>query len=339
MPRATLELVAARAGVSRQTVSNVLNSPQLVAAETAERVRAAIEELDYRPHLAARQLRTRRSHVLGLRVPPVVDGINGAVLDRFLHAVTEQAQERGYRILLYAAPDVDEVEIAQYDELLETADLDGFVLNNIRLGDTRTSWLTERGVPFVTFGRPWGAQGAHPWVDVDGAAGVRLATEHLLGLGHRRIALLGWPQDDVVGTDRRRGWVDAMTAAGWTEDQLLGMQTLQRDGVEVGVSATHRLLADVGPTAIVAVSDSLALGASVALRAVADPPAVIGFDDTPVAAAVDLSSVAQPLVEAAEHAVSLLLSRLDGDGTHLVEQHRLLTPHLVVRGSSRPPAR
>lgn len=339
MPRATLELVAARAGVSRQTVSNVLNSPQLVAPETADRVREAIEALDYRPHRAARQLRTRRSHVLGLRMPPVADGINGAVLDRFLHAVTEQAQEHGYRILLYASPDVDELEIAQYDELLETADLDGFVLSSTRFGDTRTTWLTEREVPFVTFGRPWGSLAAHPWVDVDGAAGVRAATEHLLALGHRRIALLGWPDDDAVGADRRRGWVEAMTAAGWTTDQLAGMQLLQLDSVEVGVSATQHLLAEVEPTAIVAVSDSLALGASVAVRAVDEPPAVVGFDDTPVAAAVDLSSVAQPLVEAAQHVVSLLLSRLDGDGTHVVEPHRLLTPHLVVRGSSRPPAR
>ena len=111
-PRPTLETVARRAAVSRQTVSNVLNSPHIVRPETLQRVLEVIEEVGYRPNAAARQLRTRRSQVLGLRLQPVADGINGAVLDRFLHSLTEQAQVRGYRIMLFTASD-DDVEIAQ----------------------------------------------------------------------------------------------------------------------------------------------------------------------------------------------------------------------------------
>lgn len=339
--RPTLEHVARRAQVSRQTVSNVLNAPHLVRDETTARVQAAIDELGYRPHTAARQLRTRRSRVLGLRMEPVRDGINGAVLDRFLHALTERAQERGYRVMLFTASD-DRREIDQYDELLDTADLDGFVLTGTHHGDPRTQWLAERNVPFVTFGRPWAAPDApdlldHPWVDVEGATGTRAATEHLLDLGHRRIAFLGWPEDSDLGADRERGWRDALLRAGVAPEDLLFAR--MPDGVAHAARATEDLLATANPpTAIVAVSDSLALGALGVIRQRNQPTAIVGFDDTPVAAALGLSSVAQPLVEAADRVLGLLLRRLDGGPGPVPDPHVLLAPSLVVRATStRPP--
>lgn len=336
--RATLESVAQRAGVSRQTVSNVLNAPHLVRAETTERVRAAIDELGYRPSAAARQLRTGRSRVLGLRLEPVQDGINGAVLDRFLHALTESAQTRGYRVMLFTAPD-DDHEIAQYSELLDTADLDAFVLTSTHHDDARSAWLAEREVPFVTFGRPWTAPGGpgddHPWVDVDGASGTRAAVEHLRRLGHERIAYLGWPDGSDVGEDRASGWISAMVDAGHDASLLRRLHARVPDGVAAGAQAVERVLADAAPTAVVCASDSLALGALTVGRTRETPLAVVGFDDTPVAAAVGLTSVAQPLTEAAHRALDLLLDQLDGTGGTRSRQV-LLTPHLVERASSRP---
>ncbi|HEY0217647.1 MAG TPA: LacI family DNA-binding transcriptional regulator [Cellulomonas sp.] len=346
--RPTLESVAQRAGVSRQTVSNVLNSPHLVRPGTTDRVRAAIEELGYRPSAAARQLRTGRSRVVGLRLEPVRDGINGAVLDRFLHTLTESAQARGYRVMLFTAPD-DEHEIAQYSELLDTADLDAFVLTSTHRADARAAWLAEREVPFVTFGRPWdrpdpeartaGAAGAtgtaddHPWVDVDGAAGTRAAVAHLRGLGHERIAYLGWPDGSDVGEDRASGWAAAMVDAGHDAGLLRRLHARVPDGVAAGAQAIERVLADAAPTAVVCASDSLALGALTVGRNRATPLAVVGFDDTPVAAAVGLTSVAQPLTEAAHRALDLLLDQLDGtEGAR--SRHVLLAPHLMERTSS-----
>ncbi len=337
--RATLESVAQRAGVSRQTVSNVLNAPHLVRAETTERVRAAIEDLGYRPSSAARQLRTGRSRVLGLRLEPVQDGINGAVLDRFLHALTEEAQARDYRVMLFTAPD-DAREIARYDELLDTAELDAFVLTSTHRGDTRTAWLAERGVPFVTFGRPWGISEtacAHPWVDVDGAAGTRAAVEHLRALGHTRIGYVGWPAGSDLGEDRARGWRETMAQAGWAPADLDRLHATVDDGVAAGIEITERLLAEAAPTAVVCVSDSLALGALTVARRRTEPLAVVGFDDTPVAAAVGLTSIAQPVAAAARDAVDLLLSVLDPTDDRTPERHRLLAPHLVERTSSVPP--
>ena len=352
--RPTLQTVADQASVSRQTVSNVLNSPHIVRPETLERVRAVIEELGYRPHGAARQLRTRRSHVIGLRLQPSADGINGAVLDRFLHAFTEQAQLRGYHVMLFTAPD-DSGEIAQYAELLDTLELDAFVLTSTHHGDPRTRWLSERDVPFVTFGRPWDqpvvdvSVPEHAWVDVDGAAGTRAAVEHLQALGHERIAFLGWPAGSDVGDDRRLGWRRAMRAASVPEHVLDGLDVGVEDGVTNGAAAAERLLDLLSPTAFVCASDSLALGALAATRPApgVDPsgapsPAVVGFDDTPVARAVGLSSIAQPLTEAAGQALALLLAQFSahrGTGAAVgvpSDHHVLLSPSLVVRASSSP---
>ena len=336
--RPTLASVAAIAGVSRQTVSNVLNEPSRVQAETLAKVRAVLDEVNYRPHLAARQLRTKRSRVIGLRLEQVTDGINGAVLDRFLHALTEGAQRHGYRISLFTADD-DASEITRYRELLDTTDIDAFVLTSTHHGDVRTAWLTARDIPFVTFGRPWSLPqdtvAPHAWVDVDGSSGTRSATEHLLACGHRQIAFVGWPEGSGTGDERRLGWRQAMRAAGLGEDELdrLDMQTA--DGVTEGAAAI-RSLADHpdAPTAVVCVSDSLALGALEASRSLPEPFAVIGFDDTPVAAAIGLTSVAQPLIAVAEAALDLLIAQLEDrpDPTG----HRLLAPQLVPRRSTAP---
>lgn len=334
-PRATLESVARLAGVSRQTVSNALNAPHLVRPETLDRVHQAIDALGYRPHVAARQLRTRRSQVIGLRLGPVTDGINGAVLDRFLHDLTEQAQLRGYRVMLFTAAD-DAGEVAQYSELLDTADLDAFVLTSTHHDDVRTRWLLDHDVPFVTFGRPWQPGHGHPWVDVDGAAGTRAAVEHLLGLGHRRIGYIGWPEDSDTGADRHTGWARAMVAAGLPAAELAALNVAVVDGVRSGAQAAQRLLATSAPTAVVCASDSLALGAVTVARTEGADLAVVGFDDTPVAAAVGLSSIAQPLSEAAARALALLMRQLESGTREIPEPAVLLAPHLVVRGSSHP---
>jgi DNA-binding LacI/PurR family transcriptional regulator len=334
--RPSLETVAQRAGVSRQTVSNVLNSPQLVRPETIARVRAAIEETGYRPHRAARTLRSGRSHLIAARMHAPMDGINGAVLDSFLHALTSRAEQRDYRVLLYTAED-DAQEIAAYDELLSDFDLDAFVLANTHQDDARTTWLAERGAPFVTFGRPWGAEATHGWVDVDGAAGVYDATRHLIRRGHRRIAFVGWPEGSGVGDDRRSGYVSACA-----EEKLdiSGLTRSVEDSLATGRAAGAELLnLSSAPTAIVCVSDSLALGVWTEITARGLTPgadvAVIGFDDTPTASVIGMSSIAQPVGDIAEASLDLLTQALDGtpDGTAAAKQ-LLLPPSLVVRASS-----
>jgi DNA-binding LacI/PurR family transcriptional regulator len=344
-----MQSVADRAGVSRQTVGNVLNAPHLVRPETIERVQTVIDEVGYRPHRLARQLRTRRSHVVGLRVRPSCDGTAGSVMDRFLHAITGHAQALGYRIMIFTAPD-DHGEILQYDELLDTVEIDAFVLTDTHHDDARTSWLAERGVPFVTFGRPWQQRTSdapfsdHAWVDVDGSVGTRAAVEHLRALGHRGIGFIGWPIGSDAGDDRRRGWREAMAPLSLPMDELDALSVAVVDTVASGAQAATDVLRKAAPTAFVCASDTLALGALAATRTGSGSTssstcAVVGFDDTPVAQAIGLSSLAQPLHEAAEWALRLLLEQLtarpeDEASATLPGRNVLLDPELVVRASS-----
>lgn len=169
---------------------------------------------------------------------------------------------------------------------------------------------------------------AHPWVDVDGRAGVHEAAAHLLAAGHRRIGFLGWPSPSGQGDERRRGWRDAvLEATGHEPAPELDLSC--EDDV---AAATHAVLGAFAtgarPDALVCASDTLALGARFALGA--EVP-VVGYDDTPVAAAVGLSSVEQPLVDVASAAVELLM----GAGRSVLPAgtgHRLLAPRVVWRG-------
>jgi DNA-binding LacI/PurR family transcriptional regulator len=318
----TIATVARHANVSRQTVSNVLNAPDLVRAETRARVLAAIEELGYRTNFAARQMRTGRSKLIAVRIDPVRDGVEPSVLDRFLHGLTEASESAGYRIMLYTATD-DRSEISTYEDLLASYALDAFVLTHTHHGDARTAWLAQAGVPFTTFGRPWGGVDKHPWVDVDGAAGAAAATRHLLAQGHRRIGFLGWPKGSGVGDDRQHGWTTAMKAAG-CDVARLDRHTV--DGIAEGEKVALELMrTSKPPTALVCASDQLALGA----RRAADIP-IIGFDDSPMAQAAGLSSVRQPLGEAAAECVQLLTALLD-KGPGPTPRHILLEPNLIIR--------
>ena len=333
----TVTDVASAAGVSRQTVSNVLNTPHIVRAETRERVEEAIARLHYRPHASARRLRTRLSETIGVRLDPVTDGISGSLLDRFLHALAERAAKAGFRVLLYTAAD-EAAEIEQFGRLVDGADVDAFVLTSTHHGDTRIDWLIEHEVPFVTFGRPWGVADMtdpeHLWVDVDGRHGLTLATEHVLAAGARRVAFLGWPAGSGTGDDRRAGWRATMAARTDLTEAELATLDLIVDEDPTDSSIATRLVAALDPTpdAVVCASDSLALAARLALG---DRVPIVGYDDTPVARALGLCSVAQQLDEVAEGVLDLLIGAHRGraGGADGVDdpQHRLVKPRLVVR--------
>ncbi|MEO5833558.1 MAG: LacI family DNA-binding transcriptional regulator [Nakamurella sp.] len=331
-PRATLDSVAKLAGVSRQTVSNVINTPQLVKPETAERVQQAIEQLGYRPNLAAKRLRTGQSRLIGLRI----FGVDGdAVFDRFLHALTDAAALRDYRIILYTSP-TDEGEIGAFDELVDRWDIDGIVLTSTHRGDVRSDHLATRGVPCVTFGRPWDDSARHSWVDVDGRAGTKAATETLIAAGHRRIGFLGWPLYSDVGTDREAGWRDAMREAG-----LDCREPVRRDNtLDSARTGAREMLDTEAPTAVVCVSDVMALGIVAELAAEGRPTgiAIVGFDNSTVAASNGLSSVDQPLVAVAGHCARLLIDQIERPTSSTAAPERiLLAPKLISRASSRPP--
>ena len=333
--RPTLESVAREAAVSRQTVSNVLNAAHLVSDDTRRRVEAVIARTGYRPVKAAQMLRTRRSYLIAVGLQTPAED-RGEVEHGFLHALTERAQVRGYRTLLYTVQN-DEAEIQTYECLLREYDLDGFVLTNTHTDDKRTAWLDQQQIPFVTFGRPWGTAERHSWVDVDGASGVGAATRHLISRGHRRIAFLGWPEGSGVGDDRLAGWQTACQDAALPTD---GLAVRMPNSFAEGRSACARLLQSAEPpTALVCVSDVVALGAWSELmtrgQQSGSQPAVVGFDDSAAAALAGLSSVAQPLDDVASACLDSLQKLQARSGSHdSVPDMVLLQPRLVLRSSA-----
>ena len=334
----TLATVADEAGVSRQTVSNALNSPELLRPDTLVRVQQAIEKLGYSPNRAARSLRTRSSHLVGLRVDPAVEDSANAMMDRFVHSLVESSEVATYHVLLFTAGG-DHEATGPYDELLRSAAVDAFVLTDTFRGNPHAAWLTEQDVPFVAFGRPWGEPASrHPWVDVDGRAGVSLAVEHLVSRGHTRIAWVGWQKGSFIGEDRRSGWLTRMHDCGLSTSRLSARGD---DTLEFGARAATALLGvseEQRPTAFMCASDTIAMGALRALdgrglRAGRDV-AVVGFDDS-LAAQVctpGLTSVRQPLEQVAVEVVRYLGELL----AHrpIPEPGRVLVPTLSVRATS-----
>ncbi|WP_240044608.1 LacI family DNA-binding transcriptional regulator [Nocardioides albidus] len=337
-PPATLADVAERAGVSRQTVSNAINNPALLRPDTLARVQEAIEQLDYTPNQAARHLRTRSSHLVGLRLGPAQEFTANMAMDRFVHALVEASREAGYHILLFSGGRVAEGELPDplggYDDLLRSTAVDAFVVTDTYLGNPQTVGLAQRRAPFVAFGRPWDDTAAsHPWVDVDGAAGVEAATEHLRAQGHERIAWLGWQPGSRIGEDRRAGWHRSMATHALS---TTGLEAAVSDTVDAGREAAATLLDTSGPTAFVCASDTLAVGVLHALAQRGQKPGadvgVVGFDDSQVAQVMGLTSVRQPLEEVAVHLVAALRALLApgrpaSDGV-------LLQPSLRIRASS-----
>ncbi|WP_232676367.1 LacI family DNA-binding transcriptional regulator [Nocardioides sp. R-C-SC26] len=335
----TLADVAERAGVSRQTVSNAVNNPDLLRPETLMRVQEAIETLGYVPNRAARNLRTRASNLIGLRLSPIWEGTASTAMDRFVHSLVWASREAGYHLLLFSddAPFTrDPGPMAGYDDLLRSTAVDAFVVTDTFLGNPQAAWLRERRAPFVAFGRPWDDDAArHPWVDVDGAAGTSAATEHLIERGHTRIAWIGWRKDSHLGEDRRSGWTRAMHGHHLSTS---GLASRVEDTVASGREASAVMLDDAAPTAFVCASDTLAMGvlhtlAERGLHAGQDV-AVVGFDDSQVAQVVHpgLTSVRQPLEEVALALVRALEDLLATPS--VVAPAQLLAPSLVVRPSS-----
>lgn len=326
----TIATVAGLAGVSRQTVSNVVRAPHRVSPETLARVQAIIREIDYRPNRSARALQARSTGLLAYRCHRPEETEN-LVLDRFLHELCRAADEHDHHITLVSPVSTDD-ELAMYRELFRSNRVDGFVLSGTHIGDRRLPFLVEEGIPFVSFGRNWDAPEASTWVDVDSAHGTRLATEHYWRGGHRRIAFLGWPDDAAVGADRRQGYRSAMTG-----HSLPLIETTCFDRLDAAEAAAATVLSSgEPPTAVVCASDTLALGCAWAAQRlgieVGAQLGIMGFDDSSATliARPNLSSIRQPTDQVA-HA---LMDRFIGLRLSSGPTSTLLAPSIVHRGTS-----
>jgi LacI family transcriptional regulator len=333
--RATIEDVAARSGVSTATVSRVLSGSVPARPETRKRVLAAARELDYRPSGVARALKRQETRTLGL----LVTDLGNPFYPQVVRSVEEAAHDRGYGLVLCNAADDPRREIAYLDLLLERR-VDGVIVASSRATRRHAAALSAAPVPVVLVNS--GAAGSRlPSIDTAHRHGARMAADHLLRLGHRRLGHITAPASNAAAGLRLRGVQDAMRRAGLDADSLA---VSEGDGhVEGGASAVAQLLHD-GVTGIVCYNDLTAIGALRALRTasrrVPDEISVVGFDDIEMAAWTDppLTTIRQPIGEMGRLAVDWLASALTrSQAATQAAIARHLEPALIIRGSTAPP--
>jgi LacI family transcriptional regulator len=328
--------VAAYAGVSVGTVSNVLNRPDVVAEPTRSRVQAAIKQLGFIRNESARQLRAGRSRTVGLIV---LDVANPFFTD-VARGVEDEASESGLAVILCNSDDQQTKE-THYLELLEEHRVQGILITPVSGAYERLARLQRRGTPVVLLDSRSPTRGQCS-VSVDDVLGGDIAVTHLLGARHERIAFVGGPMTIRQVADRREGAVRALERSGLRGDQLqvivtaaLNVPAGKLAGAEIaGMPAGRR------PTAVFCANDLLALGVLQEMTAsrirVPDSISIVGYDDIDfaAAAAVPLSSVRQPRHLLGRTAAQLLLEEALGAASH---QHRqvVFEPELVIRQSSR----
>lgn len=335
-PAVSIRDVAERAGVALGTVSNVLNRPHKVAEQTRQRVLDAIDELGFVRNDAARQLRAGLSRTLGL----VMLDVGNPFFTEVSRGVEDRAAENGLSVLL-GNSDENESREAGHLDLFEQQRVRGLLISPVGDVYERLGRLRRRGTPTVLVDRP---AEDHPYssVWVDDVAGGRMAVEHLLQSGRRRIAFVGGPATLRQVADRRAGAEQAVAGSGATLEFIETDSLVVGDGNKVGVAITDRRAAD-RPDAIFAANDLVAIGLMQTLalidhRLVPDDIALIGYDDIDFAAAavIPLSSIRQPAELIGRTAVELLLRELKAieSGADLDHEQVVFQPELVIREST-----
>jgi LacI family transcriptional regulator len=311
--RATIEDIARLAGVSRGTVSRVLNQRPDVDRETRARVLRIIEEQGYVPSLTAAGLAGGRNRLIGMVVPV----FTWSILGELVRGITEILNRTPYELVLYTFNDEDLTRDRRevLNRLLATQLTAGLLAVYPGELSTQLTELHRQGVPVVIIDDQ--REQVTPWVRADDIAGARDAVAHLIGLGHRRIAHIQGPREYLVSHDRHQGYLRALAAAGITPDSPLIVEGdfLPQSGYDAGLRL-FALPAHERPTAIFASADQMAYGVLRAAeeRGVAVPEdiALVGFDDDAPSAHVQppLTTVRQPSFEMGQEAIRLLLRLL-----------------------------
>lgn len=319
--------VARAAGVSHQTVSRVINDHPSLRDETKQRVLEVMTELNYRPNRAARALVTSRSRTIGILASHRSEYGPATMIK----AVEIAAKDSGYfaSTVNLGGSDDDEIR-AGLDHLMNQA-VDGIVIVAPQVRVLNTLSLLPLGVPYVAVHQR--AEAGRHVIAVDQVLGARLATRHLVELGHRRIAHVAGPQDWIEAEARTRGFVEEMAAHGiTTEAPLIGDWSS-----DFGYSVGRRLREDPRVTAVFSSNDQMALGVIHALREggldVPGDLSIVGFDDIPEARHFwpPLTTVSQDFTEVGRRAVARLINDIDDAAGAPVET---IEPRLIVRQST-----
>ncbi len=336
--RVSIKDIADAAGVSHSTVSRALNDSPLISEPTRTRIQRLAEEMGYTPDAVAQSLQTRRTHIIGL----VVASIGDPFFADLVEGVEKVARPAGFSVFLNSSHNDPNQEI-QVIETFHRQRVDGILVASSRIGSNHIERLARINVPVVLVNSQ--AEGEHDFlhsIAVDDRIGARRAVEHLIELGHRRVAYIGVTNRPKSNKRRLRGYYDAFEAAGMEADpaciRIVDLNPSLEDGDALAgkQAATH--LIGAGATAIFCYNDMVAVGALLACReagvAVPDDVSIIGFDDIDLARYVHpaLTTVSQPKQQMGSIAMQMVVDLLE----HKLVSNQIIEPILMQRQSTKP---
>ncbi len=317
---ATLNDVAKLAGVTPMTVSRVVNNPSVVKPETREKVERAMKELNYTPNVAARNLATNRTHIIDVYIPESIDLANPFSMYSII-GISKALSKHYYSFLILRNLDKEH-------------ECDGYIFTGLLRNEIEKfqEYAQERNRPFVLFGHT--KLDNIDFMDVDNVKGGQIATDHLIDNGHRRIAMINVQEDKDYPDDRLKGYKKALKDHGIDYDEELVVWA--ENSVAGGTSAMRRLLNKGLFSAVFCATDTLAIGANIAIAEnglkVPDDISIVGFDalghdrlNSP-----QITSVHQPIAELGEMLAEELIAKIDGRET---KHKNYIEPYLSIGGS------
>jgi LacI family transcriptional regulator len=333
----TLEDIAKQAGVSRSTVSRVVNDHPNVREEVRKRVWEVIRSTGYHPNAAARTLASQRSRMIGLVLPRSVSSFfTDPYFPRLTQGIAQACNQYDYTLGLFLVGTKEDEEKI-FPRVSRRGLLDGILVQSGQIGDQLIDRLVNSNIPLVIVGRPFHSNDVS-YIDVDNVNATYHAVGHLIRLGYKRIGTIAGPANSTVGLDRKEGYLKALAEQGWNVDESL---VAEGDFTEAsGYHAMRQLLA-ANPDAVFAASDTMAIGAMRAVRdaglSVPDDIAFVGFDDLPIAKLSDcpLTTVHQPILEFGVKAVETLIDLIE----YGIEPARrvIMETELIIRDSCGVP--
>jgi LacI family transcriptional regulator len=334
LKKLNLDDIAKRSGVSKSTVSRVVNDHPNVSKKVRSRVLKVIHQTGYQPHAAARALVSNRSMICGLILPRTVDSFfTDPYFPALIQSIARSCGDRDYTLSLFLIGGEDN-EDRIFQRVARRGFLDGVFVQSGNVADHLIEKIVSINMPLVVLGRPHETDGVN-FVDINNVDAVESAITYLAETGHKRIATVAGPFVTTVGIDRRKGYIQGLEKNGLPVDENLIYEGdfLEISGYEGGLE-----LAKQHPDAIFVASDKMALGVIRALKdkglSVPEDVSVIGFDDFPVQPPAEpfLTSIRQPLMEFGDKAIEVLLDSIDNGGE--VHQEYLPT-EFIIRGSTR----
>lgn len=338
MRKIGLKALSDSLGLAEGTVSRALNGYEDIAPGTRQRVKEAAERLGYRPNSSARRLARGSAECIGYVLPWRDGHMSDPFLAVLLDGLSAAIAARNWDLTV-SSPRSPDDEIAQLDRLARSGRVNGLVISRTLVRDPRVDRLRQLGLPFVVHGRVAGSND-YSWFDIDGRAAFRASVAHLVGLGHRRIALIGGAVDYFFATERRAGYLDGLCAHGLDPDPVLDVSSDMTDAGGCGAMRRLLALAQV-PTAVVCLSDMVAWGAMKAIHQSGRMPgrdiSVIGYDGLPFGEHSNppLTTMEQPLQEAGTKIGQMLFAQIDGDKPQ--NHQELWQAVLKRRETDRPP--